>query len=71
MVSERKIERMFGLKEVIIVPSSPIEIGTQHISSAIGRGTLEYLSGIGGWRFCRRRDHGNDYTKCHKSGWIH
>ena len=43
---ERKIERMFGLKEVIIVPSSPIEMGTQHISSAIGRGTLEYLSRV-------------------------
>jgi len=41
---ERKIEKMFNLREVIIVQSSPLEKGTQHISSAIGKGTLDFLS---------------------------
>lgn len=41
---ERKLEKLFDLREVIIVQSSPLEKGTQHISSAIGKGTLDFLS---------------------------
>lgn len=43
---ERKLENLFRLREVIIVQSSPLEKGTQHISSAIGKGTLDFLSRV-------------------------
>lgn len=43
---ERELERKFGLKEVIVVESSPIETGTERISSSLGEETLHFLSRI-------------------------
>lgn len=41
---ERALEKKFGLKEVIVVESSPIETGTERISTGIGEETLNFLS---------------------------
>ena len=43
---ERKLEQLFGLQEVIVVQSSPLEMGRQHISSALGSATLDFLSRV-------------------------
>lgn len=41
---ERSLEKKFSLKEVIVVDSSPLQIGTERISSNLGEETLNYLS---------------------------
>jgi len=41
---ERELEKKFGLKEVIVVESSPIETGTERISSSLGEETINFLS---------------------------
>lgn len=41
---ERELEKKFGLKEVIVVEASPIETGTERISTSIGEETLNFLS---------------------------
>lgn len=41
---ERALEKKFGLREVIVVESCPIETGTERISTSIGDETLAYLS---------------------------
>lgn len=43
---ERALEKKFCLKEVIVVENSPIETGTERISSSIGEETLNFLSRI-------------------------
>jgi len=43
---ERELEKKFGLKEVIVVESSPIEMGTERISSSLGEETLHFLSRV-------------------------
>ncbi|VBB07290.1 Hypothetical protein LUCI_2534 [Lucifera butyrica] len=41
---ERELEKKFNLKEVIVVESSPIETGTERISSSLGEETLNFLA---------------------------
>lgn len=41
---ERALEKKFSLREVIVVENSPIETGTERISSNIGGETLNFLS---------------------------
>lgn len=41
---ERELEKKFSLREVIVVDSSPLETGTERISSNLGEETLNFLS---------------------------
>jgi len=41
---ERALEKKFDLKEVIVVDSSPLETGTERISTGLGEETLNFLS---------------------------
>lgn len=41
---ERMLEKKFELKEVIVVENSPIETGTERISTGIGEETMNFLS---------------------------
>lgn len=41
---ERELEKRLELREVIIVESSPLEMGTKNINSSLGKATLDFLS---------------------------